>query len=98
MITKRNIELSDIIDNPAELRFELDTGAGTAFALYRLRDGVMEVRHTEVPKEVEGRGLGSRLVRGVLEAARERGLKVVPRCPFVAAFMRRNPEFEDLRV
>jgi uncharacterized protein len=51
---------------------------------------------SEVPPALGGRGVGSALVRGVLEAARARGLKVVPKCPFVSAFMGRHPEFNDL--
>jgi predicted GNAT family acetyltransferase len=90
--------MAEVIDNTAQNRFEMETGAGLAFATYRLRDGLIEIRHTEVPSEIEGRGFGSQLVRGVLENARSRGLKVVPRCPFVAAYMRRHQDFEDLRA
>ncbi len=89
--------MSEIRDNPGASRFEMDTGAGPAIAEYALRDGVLEIRHTEVPEELQGQGIGSRLARGVLEIARARGLKVLPRCPFVAAFMKRHPEFDDLR-
>ena len=52
--------------------------------------------HTEVPAALRGQGIASRLTRGVLETARAQGLKVVPRCSFVAAFMSRHPEFNDL--
>lgn len=88
--------MSEVRDNPASSRFELDTGAGLAFSEYRLADGVLIIRHTEVPEELEGRGIGSRLARGVLEQARARGLKVVARCPFVAGYIRRHPEYQDL--
>jgi hypothetical protein len=49
-----------------------------------------------VPPVLRGQGIASRLTRGVLEAARAQGLKVVPGCSFVAAFMGRHPEFNDL--
>ena len=52
--------------------------------------------HTEVPPALEGRGIGSALVRGMLEAIRARGLKVVVKCPFVATYMGKHPEFNDL--
>jgi len=89
--------MAEVLDNPALNRFEFLTGAGPAFSEYRLRDGVLELRHTEVPPELEGQGIGSRLARGVLDAARERGLKVRARCPFIAAYMKRHPEYDDLR-
>ena len=52
--------------------------------------------HTEVPDAVSGKGFGSELARGLLEKIRERGEKVVPRCPFLAAYIRKHPEFQDL--
>jgi uncharacterized protein len=52
--------------------------------------------HTEVEPRLEGQGLGAVLVRGALDDARARGELVVPRCPFVAAFIHRHPEYEDL--
>ena len=88
--------MSEVRDNPAEDRFELSTGAGLAFSEYRLVGDVLHVMHTEVPQALEGQGIGSKLARGVLEIARERGLKVVARCPFVAAYIKRHPEFNDL--
>lgn len=89
--------MSEVRDNPDRQRFELETGAGLAFSEYILRDNLLEVRHTEVPPELEGQGIGSRLARGVLEAARARGFKVRARCPFVAAYMKRHPEYDDLK-
>jgi predicted GNAT family acetyltransferase len=85
-------------DNPALSRFELDHDGRTAVAVsyYQLSPGVITFRHTEVPPELSGHGIGSSLVRGALEAARARGLKVVPKCPFVAAYMAKHPEFNDL--
>jgi predicted GNAT family acetyltransferase len=88
--------MSALIDNRALSRFELPTGAGPAFAEYRLADGVLTIFHTEVPEEVREQGIGSQLAHAVLEEARARGLKVVARCPFVAAYLRRHPEFSGL--
>ena len=87
---------SPVRDNPAQSRFELDAGGVTAFMKYRLAGNVMSLDHTETPVEARGRGIASQLVRGVLEEARSRGLKVVPRCPFVTAYIARHPEFRDL--
>jgi predicted GNAT family acetyltransferase len=86
-----------IRDNPEEERFEVDLGDGTiAIAEYRLRPGVVLFTHTEVPPAHEGQGIGSALIRYALNWARERELKVVPICPFFAAYIKRHAEEQDL--
>jgi predicted GNAT family acetyltransferase len=87
---------SPIRDNTALSRFELDVGGVTAFMRYRLNGGVLMLDHTETPVQARGRGIASQLVAGVLELVRARGLKVVPRCPFVSAYLAEHPEFADL--
>jgi uncharacterized protein len=89
---------NDIRDNTARNRFEMDAGNDVAIVNYRLAPGVLTLTHTEVPQELEGQGLGSTIVRGVLQIARARGLKVVPACGFVSAFIRKNPAYQDLLV
>ena len=89
--------MPDIVrDNKAQHRFEMSAGDDTAVAYYSLAPGVITFTHTEVPAALWGQGIGSRLMRGALETAREQNLKVVARCSFVAGFMRRHPEFNDL--
>ena len=86
-----------IRDNPERHRFEVDLGGGSfAFADYLLRDGKIVFTHTQVPPGHEGHGIGTAIVRAGLEAARERGLKVVPACPFFAAYMRNHADEQDL--
>lgn len=87
---------SPVRQNAAQSRFELDADGGTAFALYRLAGNVLTLVHTETPAALRDRGIGSQLVRGVLEQARAQGWKVVPACGFVRATMARHPEFNDL--
>lgn len=87
----------DVRDNPARQRFELELDGHTAFATYKRADGVLTILHTEVPKELNGRGIGSKLARGVLDLARAEGSKVVPLCPFFASYMDKHPEYADLR-
>jgi predicted GNAT family acetyltransferase len=86
----------EVRNNTAKSRFELDVDGYTAFAYYRMAAGVITFVHTEVPTALSGQGIGSNLVRGALEYARSQGLKVVPQCPFVAAYMGKHPEFNDL--
>jgi uncharacterized protein len=83
-------------NNAALHRFELDADGHTAVSYYKLTPGVITFTHTEVPPALEGRGIGSALVRGALESARAEGLKVVAKCPFVSAYIGRHPEFADL--
>jgi predicted GNAT family acetyltransferase len=86
-----------IRDNAQHRRFEayLD-GQLAGFAQYRLQPGRITFTHTKVDEEFEGKGIGSRLVRHALEDVRERGLRVVPLCPFVRSYLRRHPEYAAL--
>lgn len=86
----------DVTDNTAHHRFELKTGDHVAMAYYKLSGGVITFTHTEVPEALSGQGIGTRLARGALEQVRGRGLKVVAQCPFIAAFIRKHPEFADM--
>jgi len=84
-------------DNPGQHRFEIDLGDGSlAIAQYSLPAGKIMFTHTEVPPSHEGKGLGTMLIRFALQAARERGLKVIPICPFFAAYIRKHEEEQDL--
>ncbi len=86
----------DIRDNPDRNRYEMDVEGGVAFATYRADDETVAINHTEVPPDLRGRGIGDQLVRGVLDVIRASGRKVVPRCGFVATYIRRHPEYHDL--
>ena len=84
-------------DHPAAHRFEIDLGDGSlAIAQYTLPAGKIMFTHTEVPPAHEGKGIGTALVRYALAAARERGLKVIPICPFFAAYIKKHTEEQDL--
>ncbi len=89
--------MSEVRDNPAASRFEMASGGAVAFVGYeRAGDDRLALLHTEVPEALSGQGVGSKLVRGVLDALRAEGAKVVPRCEFVAAYVARHPEYRDL--
>ena len=88
--------MTEVRDNPAMSRFEMDSGGTVAFVAY-VRDGDrIALTHTEVPDALSGQGVGSRLVRGVLDRLRAEGRTVVPRCDFVAGFIERHPEYGGL--
>lgn len=79
-------------DNPALARFELGDGDALAVAHYRIADGAMIFTHTEVPWRLRGQGIATRLIASALDAARARGLRIVPQCSFVADYLERHPE------
>ena len=85
-----------ITDNTAASRFELALEGGPAFVTYRRAGALLVLTHAEVPQRLEGRGVGTRLVRGALELIRARGETFVPRCPFIARYVERHPEYRDL--
>ncbi|WP_422739491.1 GNAT family N-acetyltransferase [Micromonospora sp. WMMD729] len=85
-------------DNPAKNRFEIlvdDALAGFTAYVPRGQD-VLVFTHTEVDPRFQGKGVGSVLIRGTLDQVRARGARVVPQCPFVAAFIDKHPEYADL--
>jgi predicted GNAT family acetyltransferase len=88
--------MPQVKDNPAMGRFEMRSDGSTAFVEYRRAGDRIALLHTEVPEALSGQGVGSKLVRGTLDAVRAEGLKVVPRCEFVAAYIGRHPEYRDL--
>ena len=85
-----------IRNNTALDRFELEVDGQLAVAYCRMTPGVVTFVHTEVPQALSGRGVATKLIRGALEMVRGQGLKVVPQCPFVSAFMGKHPEYNDL--
>jgi predicted GNAT family acetyltransferase len=89
-----------VVHRPDERRYELLVdGEHAGELVYRDRGGgVVAFLHTEVDPTLQLRGLGSALVTGALNDARARGLRVVPICPFVDAYVRRHPEYLDLVV
>ena len=82
--------------DPQAGRFHALVHGHACECVYRLRDGVMAITHTEVAPELEGQGLAGELVRAALAYARANGLKVRPLCSYVQAYMRRHPETQDL--
>jgi predicted GNAT family acetyltransferase len=84
-------------DRPERGRYELLVdGAIAGIATYRDAPGRRIFLHTEVDAALEGQGMGRRLAAHALDDVRSRGLNVTPRCPFIAAYIRRHPEYADL--
>lgn len=87
---------SPIVHNAGLHRFESTMDGATAVLEYSLQGSNASFDHTQVPVAFRGKGVGSALVRAALEEARRRNWKVIPRCSFVADFIRGHPEFSDV--
>ncbi|THD75160.1 MAG: N-acetyltransferase [Bradyrhizobium sp.] len=88
--------MSDIVNNRAKHRYELAVDGHIAATYYEIADGVITFVHTEVPPELGGKGIGSKLIKGALDQVRAERLKVIAQCPFVKAFIGKNPAYQDL--
>jgi predicted GNAT family acetyltransferase len=85
-----------IVDNAAEHLFEVRLGDDVAFAEYRLKPGQIVLPHTVVPDAFAGKGVASALAVHAFGYAREHGLKVIPTCPFMSAWVKKHPEAQDV--
>jgi uncharacterized protein len=88
--------MTDVVNNKAHQRYELAIDGHIAATYYKVADGVITFIHTEVPPELGGKGVGSRLIKGALDQVRADGLKVIAQCPFVKAYIGKNPGYADL--
>ena len=88
--------MSEIVNNKAHHRYELAVDGHLAVTHYKLDGGVITFIHTEVPPELGGKGIGSKLIKGALDQVRAEGLKVIAECPFVKAYLDKHPEYADL--
>ena len=88
----------ELINNEARQQYEFRIGSNLAKIDYRIRDGKIYLMHTEVPDMLSGQGIGTELVESVLKDIQQRKLILVPWCPFVLDFLKRNPEGDKLRI
>lgn len=96
MTTKLNIEKED---DPSRGRFVTVINGQEAELTYtRINDDAVIADHTGVPDELAGNGIGSALVRALVDDARQNHYKIVPLCPFVAAQYARHPEWSDVMM
>jgi uncharacterized protein len=91
-----NLNDFPVTHNPEERRFEMNVKGELAVITYRLLPGVISLDHTGVPVPIEGHGVAAKLTRAALDFARAENLRVVPACSYVAAFVRKHSEYQDL--
>ena len=89
-------DIPQVVHNTAAGRFEIPTEAGVAQLTYARQGDTLDLRHTNVPPELEGRGYASALAQAALEYARTQHLHVIPTCPFVQGYLRRHAEYAGL--
>jgi predicted GNAT family acetyltransferase len=89
--------MSEVTDNKTKQRYELAIDGHIAASYYKVADGVVTFVHTEVPAELGGKGIGSKLIAGALDLVRADGLKVIAQCPFVKGFLDKHSDYQDLR-
>jgi len=86
----------DIAHNTTQNRFETNVDGQECVLEYTLRNNVISMNRVYVPPPVEGRGIAGAITRHALDYSREQGWKVQPRCPYVAAWIKRHPEYQNL--
>ena len=91
------METSELKLNEQKKRFELEAEGHTAFIEYIVNnEDIMFLTHTEVPKALEGKGVGKSIVEKTLNYIKENNYTLAPLCPFVAAYLKRHPEWKSL--
>ena len=88
--------MTGVVNNKAHHRYELTVDGYLAATYYKMSGDVITFVHTEVPPELGGKGIGSKLVKGALDQVRSEGLKVVAECPFVKGYIDKHPEYSVL--
>lgn len=89
-------EMPELINNEAKKRYEIHFEDSVAFIEYIKTKENIYLTHTEVPKKLEGKGIGSAMVLATLKDVKDKGLILIPLCPFVALYIKRHPEWKEL--
>lgn len=85
-----------VVHNADAQRFEIRQAEHLAICSYQRSGTLLDLDHTVVPQALQGQGLAALLVQAALDWAREQGLRVRPTCSYVASYMKRHPQTQDL--
>jgi uncharacterized protein len=91
-----NLDNVIVTNNEQAHRFEATVDGLRSLITYRRFPDRIVFEHTEVPEPLRGKGLAAKLTRTALDFARANHLRVVPLCPYVASFIRKHIEYQDL--
>jgi len=91
------MENTELFRNEDKKRFELEVDGHIAFIEYIIdKDNIMYLTHTEVPNALSGKGIGKTIVDKTLNYIKDNGFTLAPLCPFVAAYLKRNPGWQSI--
>ncbi|HEU4806109.1 MAG TPA: GNAT family N-acetyltransferase [Nitrobacter sp.] len=88
--------MSHVVNNMEKHRYELEVEGHVAATYYRFMDGIIVFTHTKVPPELEGKGVGSDLVKGALDQVRADKFRARAQCEFVKGWIDKHPDYADL--
>jgi uncharacterized protein len=88
--------MSDLRNNEASSRYEMDEQGMTSWADYRLKGERLYIDHVESPVPLRGSGAAGRLMAALAQDAKQRGLKITPICGYAAAWLRRSKDYREL--
>jgi predicted GNAT family acetyltransferase len=89
--------MSEVILNTERNRFELEIENQIAFIEFdKIEPNILDFVHTEVPEELSGKGIGSKLAKGALKYSKDNNLKVIPSCPFIKNYIEKHSEWQPL--
>ena len=88
--------MTQLRDNAAAHRLEMEEGGQIVFADYRRAGGRLVIEHVEAPPALRGTGAAGRFMEALAAHARAEGEKIVPRCGYAAAWLQRHPRHRDL--
>ena len=91
-----NLDILEVIHNPAENRFEAWVDGQLAKLDYMEDGGTIVMTHVGVPYEFRGNGVAGKITQAGLDYAKAKSLRVIPMCSYVAAYIRRNPQYREL--
>ena len=89
-----NLGALEVIHLPEQNLFELLVDSLTAELTYTMHNNQIIFMHTIVPSELEGQGVGGKMVKAGLDYARSSGFKIRSMCSFVSAYLKRHPEYQ----
>lgn len=90
--------MSDVINDLQGSRFVIAIEGFEAYVLYTEDKETLDLYSTFTPRELRGKGLAEKVVKAAFEYAREKGLKVIPTCPYIHTFLERNPDYKKYAV